>query len=83
VKNGEIVGYHYVSRKAGISELKVRDSDGKIEAISCSSSSTRCALDTLFPTGCYLGESVAYAVDESGTLRGIGHVDSFDSGEVA
>ena len=83
MKNGEIVGYRYVSRKAGISELLVKNDDGKIEVIPCSSSSTQRALDTLFPTGCYLGERVAYAVDELGALRGIGHVDSFDSGEVA
>ena len=78
MKNGEIVGYRYVSPTAGIAELLVKDDDGKINVIPCSSSSTQRALDTLFPTGCYLGEHVAYAVDESGCLCGIGPVSPLD-----
>jgi len=83
VKNGEIVGYRYVSRKAGIAELLLKNDEGKIEVIPCDSSGTQRALDTLFPTGCYLGETVAFATNELGCLCGIGHVDSFDEGEVA
>ena len=51
MKNGEIVGYRYVSRKAGIAELLVKNDEGKIEVIPCDSSGTQRALDTLFPTG--------------------------------